>query len=103
MQTISASDVKKLADTAQQIVMRESGRFECNSNCFSDLSAVFVAIKNAQHDAMAVERLANVGKYLCDDWANSFDLESESTEKDVNELRTMAAVFEALNPSRNCR
>jgi len=103
MQTISASDVKKLADTAQQIVMRESGRFECNSNCFSDLSAVFAAIKNAQHDAMAVERLANVGKYLCDDWSNLFDVESENTENDVGALRAAAEEFEALNPSRNCR
>ena len=96
MQTISASNVKRLADTAQQIVMRESGRFAYNSDNFSHLSAMFTAIKNAAHDASVVERLASVGKSLCDDLANSFDIESENTENDVGALRAMAEELEAV-------
>ena len=100
MSEISVSNVKKLADTAQQIVMRESGRLEFNSDGFSDLSALFTAIKNGAHDPAVVERLANVGKYLCDDWSNLFDVESENTENDVRALRAVAKEFEATNPSR---
>jgi len=60
------------------------------SLCYSilnDLSSLFLAIKSSSDEHSQIRKLANIGQYLADDWANMIDCareELENKQKTIN-------------------
>lgn len=54
--------------------------------CFADLSAIFDAIRVASKEDSTVYKLAGIGRYLADDWANTADCELENIQALIDQL-----------------
>lgn len=55
--------------------------------CFADLAALFQAIADASGEYSQASKLAKIGKYLAEDWANLSDSTNEELEGLLNALR----------------
>lgn len=51
--------------------------FDLGNSVMNDLETIFTAISDASEDKYKVKKLARLGKYLTDDWANLMDCASE--------------------------
>lgn len=72
-QRISIIEIRQsLADAVDAVAIR--------SECLSDLSALFAAIKKDHDRNTHTCRLAMLGEMLCDDWASLLEIH----EKDLN-------------------
>lgn len=56
-------------------------------SCFADLATLFQAIADVSDEHSQAAKLAKIGLYLAEDWANLHDSERESLEPRMDALR----------------
>ncbi|MCK0507368.1 hypothetical protein [Aromatoleum anaerobium] len=56
-------------------------------SCFADLATLFHAIADASDEHSQAAKLAKIGLYLAEDWANLHDCERETLEERFTVLR----------------
>lgn len=56
-------------------------------SCFADPGTLFHAIADASEEHSQAAKLAKIGLYLCEDWANLHDSEREELESRMTALR----------------
>lgn len=56
-------------------------------SCFADLATLFKAIADASAEHSQAAKLAKIGSYLAEDWANLHDCAREELEPHITALR----------------
>lgn len=66
--------------STRELVLRAHDVSSLGRSTFADLAGLFNAIKELSREGSTVHRLAGIGAYLADDWANLNDCEREALE-----------------------
>ncbi len=77
--TITKELQHKLNNAADSVSLRQS--------CFDDLSAIFYAITQAVETGTQEHKLAKVGCYLTDDWANLCECSNDAIKTAIEALK----------------
>lgn len=78
---------KQVLDAAWDAVATAHNATSLAYSCFADLAALFHAIRDLSEEHSHAARLAKVGNYLAEDWANLHDCERERLDERMLALR----------------
>lgn len=59
--------------------------------CFEDLSSLFDAIRSVSQENSTAYKLAGIGRYLADDWANTADCELENIQALLDSVNSLVS------------
>lgn len=65
-------------ESGEHLLARAYDVCALGQSIFGDLAGLFSAIKELSPDGSTIHRLASIGSYLSDDWANLHDCEREA-------------------------
>jgi hypothetical protein len=65
-------------ESGEYLVARAYDVAALGQSIFEDLAGLFSAIKELSPDGSTIHRLASIGSYLADDWANMHNREREA-------------------------
>ncbi len=85
--TVNVLVEKQVLDAAWDAVVTAHNATNLAYSCFADLAALFHAIGDLSEEHSHAGRLAKIGNYLAEDWANLHDCERETLDERMTALR----------------